>query len=95
MLRPQQRFLSGAIRLVLLGLDMGSYGLVQLVLEGGVLQVRSGSGPLAESGREAGSGNRSGFAETLEVTMAADLNDGGQDDLKEHVSGRSQCRRPR
>jgi hypothetical protein len=64
--------LSGAIRLVFLGLDMGSYGLDQLVVDGGVLQVRSGSGALAESGREAGSGNRSGFAETLEVTMAAD-----------------------
>ena len=51
---------------------MGSYGLDQLVVDGGVLQVRSGSGALAESGREAGSGNRSGFAETLEVTMAAD-----------------------
>ena len=51
---------------------MGSYGLDQLVVDGGVLQARSGSGPLAESGREAGSGNRSGFAETLEVTMATD-----------------------
>ena len=27
--------------------------------------------------------------------MAVDLNDGGQDDLEEHVSGRSQCRWPR
>jgi hypothetical protein len=45
MLRPQQRFLSGAIRLVFLGLDMGPYGLDQLVVDGGVLQVRSGSGP--------------------------------------------------
>ena len=74
---------------------MGSYGLDQLVVDGGVLQVRSGSGPLAKSGREASSGNRSGFAETLEITMAADLNDGGQDELEVHVSGRSQCRRPR
>jgi hypothetical protein len=52
-----------------------------LAVDGGELQVRSGSGTLAESGRQAGtcSGSRRGFAETLEGTLAVDLNDDGQD----------------
>jgi hypothetical protein len=49
-----------------------------LAVDGGELQVRSGSGSLAESGRQAGSGNRWGFAETLKGTLAVDLNDDGQ-----------------
>jgi hypothetical protein len=50
-----------------------------LAVDGGELQVLSGSGTLAESGRQVGSGSRWGFAETLEGMLVVDLNDDCQD----------------
>ena len=58
-----------------IGVRMNS---TDLAVDGGELQVLSGSGTLAESGRQVGSGSRWGFAETLEGTLVIDLNDDGQ-----------------